>query len=752
MKHRHFVWLPLIALLCSAFAFSSEFGFDAPAAKAGEPDPLVAESLTALGGLVSTDNCVLHDAADDDVENGAELPFVECDDGIPASGGGASGIPVPAKYAFDDGGNDWNGLPKPASAEETAEADAAEDIQPEEGNRITLDVDVTLPPSARVAKELGLDVTTIKKPKKGFPVIVLMHGCCGGDKTSWEALTVDAEREHWHHSSAWWASQGYVVVTYTARGFRNSDDAGSTGSTQLDSRRYEINDYQYLVGLLADHDAQRRDAGERPLFGVNPKRVGAVGGSYGGGFSWLALTDPSWKSPAFDRKMRLAAVVPKYGWTDLVEALVPSGHYRDTTSGENPKTVIAPVDPAEAPSRHPVGVMKQSIVAGLYATGNNSSGNHTTFPQYVHDAILRLQEGEPYEGDALIEALLDTFLNDRSAYYQSSFWQKVKGGLEVPLYAVGTWTDPLFPTIETLRFYNKLKALNPDYPVQAYFGDYQHFVANKAKEWGDLCGDDHHVCTLEDFRTTGGAINFSKVPTRVRKGINTRINSFLDHFLKGKGKQPKMNVSATTTICNANATEKYPVDEPGPEYRARDWRALAPQSFTFGWEGGGLISSAAVDAHAIESDPVFRDRQTDKCYTTTQGNPGLGVAHLASEPLAAPMTLMGLPNLEIDYDTSDSEFWVSARLMDEDPDGNLTLVSRGLCKFNGDTDPDATCGSFALLGNSWIFEKDHRVVIEVSQADSPFLRKPNTPTSMTINSANVTLPLAPSSRRKDFRD
>ncbi|MGH2755889.1 MAG: CocE/NonD family hydrolase C-terminal non-catalytic domain-containing protein [Actinomycetota bacterium] len=750
MKYRFPVLFALAAVMfCAAV---SSVPFSASTAGAGEPDPFVTESLAALDGLVSKENCVVHDAADDDVANGVELPFVRCDDGVPPSGGGEAGIPVPAKYAADEDGNDWAGLRPPASVEETAEADATDDLQPEADNRITLDVDITLPPSRRVVKEFGLDVATVKKPKRGFPVIVLMHGCCGGSKVSWEATTVDAEREHWHHSNAWWASQGYVVVTYTARGFRNENDEGSTGTTQLDSRRYEINDYQYLIGLLADHDADRRATGEPPLLGIDPKRVGAVGGSYGGGFTWLALTDPSWASPAFARSMKLAAVVPKYGWTDLVEALVPSGHYRDTAAERPSRTIVAPTKPAKAASRHPIGVMKQSIVAGLYGTGNNSTGDHTTFPQYVHDAVLRLQQGEPYDGDEQIEALLETFLNDRSAYYQGSFWKAVKKGLEVPLFAAGAWTDPLFPTIETLRFYNKLKALDPDYPVQAYFGDYQHFTANKAKEWGDLCGDDHHVCTIDDFRDSEGEVNFAKAPSRVRKGIDTRINAFLDHFLKGKGRRPKMNVTSTTTICAANATEDYPVDEPGVEYRASTWRGLTADPFVFGWEGGGFVTSAAIDAHAPDSDPVVRDRQTDKCYTTAQTNPGIGVAHLATEPLAVEMTMIGLPVLDLDFDTTDGEFWVSARLMDEDPDGNLTLVSRGYCKFNGDTDPDATCDNFALLGNAWTFEKGHRVVVEVSQSDTPFLRKPNAPTSMTINAANVSLPLAKPSRRHDFRD
>ncbi|MGH2748053.1 MAG: CocE/NonD family hydrolase [Actinomycetota bacterium] len=719
----------------------------APTAQVDEP---IGGSLVALAALVSKDNCEARDAADGDAGNGTELPFIFCDDGLPPRGGGAAGIPVPVKYAANSKGNDWKGLPRPASEDEVAEADTEEDLQPESGNRITLDVDITLPPSRRAAKELGLDIPTMKRPRGGFPVIALMHGCCGGNKTGWEAATVDAAREQWHHSNAWWAARGYVVVTYTARGFRNSEDRGSTGTTQLDSRRYEINDYQYLIGLLADLDAERRAAGEKPVFGINPKRVAAIGGSYGGGFAWLALTDPTWRSPAFNVPMRLAAAVTKYGWTDLLESLVPSGRYRDTRSGDPTKTAVAPSKVASALSR-PFGVEKLSIVSGLYGTGNNASGNHTTFPQYVHDAYLRLQQGEPYEGDALLEAVAESFLRDRSAYFQNSFWRRVKKGLEVPVYAAGTWTDPLFPTIETLRFYNKLKALNPDYPIAAYFGDFQHFTANKAKEWDDLCGDDHHVCAIDDYRNGDGALDFSVTPERVRKGINTRINEFLDHFLLGRRKSPRMNVAATTTICDANATETYPADEPGIEYRARTWRRLAPKARTFTWDSGGMVTSAALDSHAPDSDPVVRDRQTNKCFTTSETSPGPGVLHLESDPLSKEMTLLGLPVLKLDYDTSDSEYWISARLMDLAPDGSLTLVSRGVCKGNSSSVPEVSCDDFAMLGNAWVFGPDHRVVLEVSQSDTPFLRKINVPTSLTVNSAKVRLPIPPPERRKDFR-
>lgn len=739
-----------MAIVTATFALTSMVqGLSGPGA-AQEPDPLVRSSLDALSKLVSADTCVKKDAADGNVDNGIERLYVMCDDGLPPAGGGSNGIPVPAKYAATDG-DDWTGLPAPAGVEETAEAAATDDIQPEGDNYITLDVDITLPPSA--ASVLYPDDPPRGAPASGNPVIVFMHGCCGGNKTSWEAPTIDGANELWHHSNAWFAARGYVVVNYTARGFRNANDQGSTGSTQLDSRRYEINDYQYLVGLLTDLDKQRAAEDLPPLFNLNEKKVGAVGGSYGGGFAWLALTDPTWKSPLHGTKLKLGAVVTKYGWTDLVEALVPAGHYLDKT--RSGATSIAPTDPDKALSRDPLGVIKQSIVAGLYGTGNAPNGNHTTFPTYIHDAVTRLQAGEPYDDDPNLEALADTFLNDRSAYFQNDFWRRVKKGLKVPLFAAATWTDPLFPTMETLRFYNKLKQVSPRYPVTMNLGDYQHFTHNKPKEWGDICGDDHHVCTVDDHRTASGALRLGKPTDRRHIGINTRISRFLDFNLRGKGNKPARNVTSTTQICPSNATEKYKLDEPGIEYRAPSWKALTSgKPVLFGWGGGGAAttttSTAAVDGHSAESDPVARDRQANKCYTTTQTDPGPGVVQLVSEALKEPFTMAGLPLVSLKYETTATDYWIAARLFDQDPDGAMTLVTRGLCRVNTAAS-DRTCEDFALFGNSWTFEKDHTVVLELSQADQPFLRRNNVPSTITYPDVQLRIPTTKAKFKVDFR-
>jgi dienelactone hydrolase len=93
--------------------------------------------------------------------------------------------------------------------------------------------------------------------------------------------------ELWHYNNAWFASRGYVVLTYTARGFVDGQNRGSTGQTQLDSRSFEINDFQDLAC-----QATELFNAAPTLPDVDPSKVVATGGSYGGGFSWMALCPP----------------------------------------------------------------------------------------------------------------------------------------------------------------------------------------------------------------------------------------------------------------------------------------------------------------------------------------------------------------------------------------------------------------------------------------------------------------------------
>ena len=149
-----------------------------------------------------------------------------CDDGLPNAGGpvanpgGVAAVTVPAKY---DG---YSGLP----AEGRGRRQRA-------GRRLERRHRAR---RRRLAADPGCAAGRISAAR-------LHARLLRGQQGRAEATAFDAGGDLWHYSNAWFASRGYVVVNYTARGFvqrRNNGDRGSTGETQLDSRLYEINDFQ----------------------------------------------------------------------------------------------------------------------------------------------------------------------------------------------------------------------------------------------------------------------------------------------------------------------------------------------------------------------------------------------------------------------------------------------------------------------------------------------------------------------------
>src|SRR4051794_1527822 len=320
-----------------------------------------------LSTLLSSPSCTQKDALDANTGNGNTLPFKLCDDGVPTVGGATPNpLTAPGAVKVPSAYNGITGLPGTNAGETVPGEDPVD-------NTVALDVDVSLPVPSHFSSPPAGDK---------YPVVVMMHGCCSGNKRSWEGTTIDpGGAENWHYNNAWFASRGYIVVTYTARGFVDGSGHGSTGQTQLDSAKYEINDYQHRVGQLADTPAPAPGAG---VVKVDPQRIVPTGGSYGGGFTWLALTDPTWDSPAPGTNgLKVVAAATKYGWTTLVESLVPRGDdRRDALPQTNPTTVKNQL--ATTP-----GFPKRSINAALYASGKTGvppGSAHTTFAPDIDEA------------------------------------------------------------------------------------------------------------------------------------------------------------------------------------------------------------------------------------------------------------------------------------------------------------------------------------------------------------------------------
>ena len=180
-----------------------------------------------------------------------------------------------------------------AGDEATAAVDEEEvsvEVGPEpDGTQVELDVSVFTPEAGTP----GADADGRRA------AVLLAHGF-GGSKDDNEGLARDL------------AAEGYVALTWTARGFGDSG-----GLIHLDSPDYEVADVSVLLDRLAERGDVRLDGDGDPV-------VGMAGGSYGGAVSLMAA--------GYDQ--RVDAIVPAITWHDLGEALFPQNAVRDGDGGD----------------------------------------------------------------------------------------------------------------------------------------------------------------------------------------------------------------------------------------------------------------------------------------------------------------------------------------------------------------------------------------------------------------------------------
>ena len=291
---------------------------------------------------------------------------------------------------------------------------------------------------------LDVDVTLPAAGDGPFPTIVMLHGW-GGSKSDFESTTAGGGQDHF--DNVYYASKGWAVVNYSARGFGNSCGGESSrtaaacaqGWIHLADQRYEAHDTQFLLGQLVDEGI------------AAPDQLAAAGISYGGGQSLeLAFlnnrtegTDGKfvpWKSPK-GTPLRLAAAWPRWPWSDLASALAPNGRFLDFT-GNGDDAV------------KPVGVPKTSYTSGLYALGNSSG--FISPPGADPNADLTTWFAETNQGEP--ETAAQRGIVSELHTHHSAAGIPVGAAGVAPVLIQSGWTDDLFPAPEGLRAYNLLRA------------------------------------------------------------------------------------------------------------------------------------------------------------------------------------------------------------------------------------------------------------------------------------------------------
>jgi ABC-2 type transport system ATP-binding protein len=539
----------------------------------------------------------------------------------------------------------------------------------------------------------ALDATLTLPQKAGrrpLPLIVFLHGFLAG-KGEYLSETRggtgedrgDAAYKTVHWNNLWFASRGYAVLNYSARG-----QGESGGQVGLASKRIEVEDTRHLTGLLVDD----RDSTD-PLARIDRGSVGVLGSSYGGGQTWLLLTTRgagakrfgTWRSPA-GRLVALDAAVPQYTWSDLLYALVPNGH----------QSTGSPIDPASANT--PLGIGKQTLIDGFLATAGHK------FTPEILGWLARLNLGEPYDdpGDPIVPEAKRALTEERSAFYQRDYFEALAAGRarRVPVFAAQGWTDPIFPALEALRMYEELRRADRRYPISLYLGDFEHLTAQV------------------------------KVPEMRRfHDLATRM---LDHRLRDRGKRPRPRVEAAVTDCDPEAF--------GPVLRARSWAKLSDRTREFEFPEPRSSASPLSDPRGPEVDPVVASQARGRGCLSTDLPPTSGIPTYVAPVGEDDLVMAGLPHLRFRFNTVASDLELNSRLWDVAPDGTQTLVDRGAYRSVGEA--GGATAAYELFGNAWRFEAGHRIMLEITQDDSTFLRRDNFPSTATISDLTLSIPVA----------
>jgi Acetyl xylan esterase (AXE1) len=517
-------------------------------------------------------------------------------------------------------------------------------------------------------------------PDGDYPLIMMFHGY-GGGKEGFGGMERFLDR-------------GYAVFSMTDRGFREScgNSASQTaggaacddGYIRLLDTRYEVRDAQFFAGSLADEDL------------VAPQRIGAVGGSYGGGMSMslAALRDRTmlpdgslapWTSPVEGHAMSIAAATPNIPWTDLVNSLVPNGGTLDYV--------------ADAPYTGRFGVMKNSLVEGLYLTGlvtGNYAGAGVDPDADLNNWIVRLRAGEPYDGDPLVADVVDELTTHHSSYYIDDSQPPA------PMLISSGFTDDLFPADEALRYYHRTRGTHPGTPLSLFFGNFGHQRAQN--------------------RAADAAL------------LGSRIDAWLDFYVKGVGPTPFQGVEAQTQTCPSSTPSGGPVS-------ASNWARLAPGEVRF---SSKAAKSLTPGAGSTEIGGTFDPASSggNPCRKAS-GADQTGVANYRLPAAKSSFTMMGAATVIADINSPAANSQVVARLLDVAPDGQESLVNRGTLR--------PAVGSarqvFQLHPNGWEFAKGHVPKLELLPRDtgssiiSTYARESNGQGPVTISNLELRLPV-----------
>ncbi len=260
------------------------------------------------------------------------------------------------------------------------------------------------PASADDAAPVQLDAAIRLPERLPAPAVVLAHGF-GGSKDS-----VNDEADAL-------AERGFVVLTYSARGFGES-----SGLISMNSPEFEVADASAIVDVLADRTEVVQDGADDP-------RVGFAGGSYGGALALLAA-----------------------GYDDRIDAVAADITWNDLRSSLFAQSVAEPVAEAES-----LGAYKQVWSGVFFGAGLTTADGQVTACGRFTLAWCRAYTDAATQGTVSAES---------ATLMRASSPASVADRIAVPTLLGGGEADSLFPLAQVDATARQIAAAHPDVPLK----------------------------------------------------------------------------------------------------------------------------------------------------------------------------------------------------------------------------------------------------------------------------------------------
>ena len=337
------------------------------------------------------------------------------------------------------------------------------------------------PPGAWAAPAHTLSHHTVRNPQDGTTIAFTVFKPAGASAARKVPVVL--------HSHGWGGSRateiggaveqfldaGMGVVSFDQRGFGES-----TGQAHVQDPTKETEDVQALIDFVARLPWVRHDVDRQGRAIRNDPVMGAVGGSYGGGYQTMTALDEI----AEQGRTRFNALAPEITWFDLPESLAPN---------KVPRTAWTVV---------------------LYAAGARD------VPQYIHEAFVWGAATSQWPDGTVLGEPVEGVPNIDAEFHKHSPLAFVERGIRinVPVLQRQGVNDNLFNLNEGLNIFHR--ALTPAARRQSFFVGYNggHALPNVAPmgTGGGTIATSVDACSAPDF--TAVTIRFFK---RVFAGQST---------------------------------------------------------------------------------------------------------------------------------------------------------------------------------------------------------------------------------------